>query len=258
MHIPKTAGMTLQQLVRERYSLDDQLFLVYERETNHGGFEDKDTLKLIMGHFRYGYHKYSERPHEYYTFLRNPAEHILSLFNYTRDYPDKYKNLTQEEYDNLIQFTRGRYGNNLQTRFISGMNIIEGRENETLEKAKENLRNFKFIGLTEDFDTSLYIMGKKLGWKAFYYQNSNEGVARKKSAIPAADVMKEVLEINCYDVELYKYAVELYNSQKQQIPGLSKKVKRFKFENKWFWKLNPAYTQLKVALGLGNIKMLKK
>ncbi len=258
MHIPKTAGMTLQQLVRERYKLDDELFLVYDRETNHGGFVDKSSLKLIMGHFRYGYHKHSQQPAEYFTFLRNPADHILSLFNYTKDFPDKYPNLPAEEANDLVAFAKGRWGNNLQTRFISGMDIIEGRENETLEKAKENLRGFNFIGLTEDFDTSLYMLGKQLGWKAFYYQNSNEGMARKKTAQPDSAIMKEVLELNRFDVELYEFAKELYEKQKAAISGLDQKVSRFKLENNWFWRLNPAYTSLKNLLGLTQVSLMKK
>ena len=83
-------------------------------------------------------------------------------------------------------------------------------------------------------------------------------MARKKTAQPDSAIMKEVLELNRFDVELYEFAKELYEKQKAAISGLDQKVSRFKLENNWFWRLNPAYTSLKNLLGLTQVSLMKK
>ncbi|MGB0176166.1 MAG: hypothetical protein ACPF9D_03305 [Owenweeksia sp.] len=248
MHIPKTAGMTLQSLARWRYPDPRELELVYTQEDVLNGFEDRDELKLVMGHFRWGYHQHSQRPAIYLAFLREPISHVISHYQYTFDHPEKFRNLP--EVKNLIEFANCPYGYNLQTRFLSGVNDIKGREMEMLQRAKEHLIKYvEVIGLMERFDESLLLMQKPLGLHRIFYERKNEGKARKRF-IPSDEELAQLKEINKYDVELYKFAKQLFEAQLNKNREIPYKTSKFRIMNHWFWKLNPAYTRLKLALGL--------
>lgn len=250
--------MSLQNLVRQRYAIPRELFLVYDKMAQEQGFSDNEDLQVVMGHFRYGYHRFSSRPARYFTFVRNPLDHLLSTYHYTFDHPEKFPALPAET-PGLMEFASGNYGNNLQMRFISGIDDITGRENEVLEKAKENLRTkFEFIGLTEEFDASLLMLSGKLEWKNFFYKKANEGKTRKKIKQPTAEDLVKIKELNRYDEQLYQYAKELFEKQKRDYSSLSFRTKMFRFKNNWFWKLNPFYIGVKKLFGLHKTRLFPK
>lgn len=250
--------MTLQHLVRERYTAPEELFLVYDQKANTEGFADTAQLRLVMGHFKYGYHQFSERPARYFTFLRNPLDQVISHYHYTFDHPEKFETLP-ENMESIVDFAESERGYNLQTRYISGIKNLKGREEEALELAKYNLENnFEGIGITEEFDTSLVMLADHLQWQRFFYKKANEGQARKKITRPDEETTKRILELNRYDIELYSFGYKLYEKQKQTHPDLKAKVRQFQFRNKWFWKLNPAYTRLKVLLQMENKSLFNK
>ncbi len=248
MHIPKTAGMTMQTLARRHYKKPGELELIYTQQANLDGFDDRQELEMVMGHFRFGYHRFSSREPRYFAFLREPISHVISHYQYTFDRPEKFEFLP--DVNNLLEFARCPYGYNLQTRFISGIENIEGREKEVLQKAKENLlRHVEVLGLTERFDESLLMMRQPLNWNLVYYQKRNEGKARKKFK-PSEAELDELRSIIRYDIELYEFGKQLFENQVDKHPALKEKVRQFQTVNYWFWKLNPTYTRLKVALGL--------
>lgn len=245
MHIPKTAGLSLQGLARRRHKKAGTLELVYTQEQVEKGFEDRPELETVMGHFRFGYHRFSEKPFRYFTFLREPVQHVISHFHYTKDHPEKFEFLP-EGIDNLLDFARCPYGYNLQTRFISGMENIQGREEEALEQAKANLdAHFEVIGLTGQFDLSLLMMGQALGWKILYYVKENTGQERKKHPAPSETDKQELLKLLRWDRELYAYAEKIFEKQIAQHPELVKRLASFQRENIAFQKLNPSYIRLK-------------
>ncbi|MDZ7846381.1 MAG: hypothetical protein U5L96_06250 [Owenweeksia sp.] len=73
MHIPKTAGMSLQGLVRRRYKKPGSLKLIYDQESVEKGFTDQPELELVMGHFRFGYHSFSDQAGTIYHFFEGTA-----------------------------------------------------------------------------------------------------------------------------------------------------------------------------------------
>lgn len=248
MHIPKTAGLSLQGLARRRYKVDGQLKLIYTQEANEKGFKDSHLLKVVMGHYRFGYHQYSDRSFRYFTFLREPVSHVVSHYNYIFDHPEKFEYLPTG-IKSIIDFAQCPYGYNLQTRFISGIDQIKGIEKKALQIAKENLvRHFEVIGLTEEFDTSLLMLGKALGWNRLYYVRENTGISKTKNK-PSLQEVDQIKIINQYDMELYEFAKMLFQNQVSKHPDIQKELVRFQFNNKWFNTLNPTYIKLKKALG---------
>lgn len=257
MHIPKTAGMSLQKIVRKRYKLDRELFLVYDKTARKQGFKDDESLKVVMGHFPYGYHQFSKRTPRYFTFLRNPKEHFISNYFYFKEHPDKYPNLDAST--TLEDFATNGPGYNFQTRYVSGILKIKGREQEALDLAKKNLtESIQCIGLTEKFDQSLLMMGKALGWKNFFYQKANEGKKRKQHPPISKADWETISNANRYDEELYTFAQNLFEVQKKRYPSIERETRIFKLKNDLFWKINPLYTRLKVALGLEKIPIARR
>jgi hypothetical protein len=250
MHIPKTAGTSLKDLLLRRHKNEEERRLIYSQELNQKGFKDSPDLQVIMGHYRYGYHRFSQRPYTYHTFLRDPIEHVISHYYYSLDHPQALKNLP-EEVNSLLDFVKCPYGNNLQTRFISGIEDISKNPREVLKQAKINLvRDFDVIGLVEEFDKSLLLLQKTLGWKIIYYTKRNAGKTRKKHAKPSGKELEEIRSILKYDMELYAFAKALFSAQLNKNRELHFSEKKFKFFNKWFNRLNPSYTKLKILLGL--------
>lgn len=249
MHIPKTAGMSLQYLVRRRHKTEGSLELIYTLEKQMNGFEDHPELQTVMGHYRYGIHRFSKRPANYYTFLRNPIDHVISHYQYTKDFPEKFEALP-DGINNVIDFAKCAYGDNLQCRFVSGITKHDTDLNIILDEAKKNLQTFKCIGITEEFDLSLLMFGKSLGWKNIFYTRMNDGKARKTHAKPSEAEIEELKQLLKYDIELYKLGVEIFEKQKKENPELSKRLPQFQRMNKYFQQLNPSYTQIKKWLGL--------
>lgn len=250
MHIPKTAGLSLQGIVRRRHKNEAERALIYTQEDTINGFKDRPELQVVMGHFRYGTHRFSKRPHVYHTYLRDPIEHVISHYRYTFDHPEKFEFLP-EGINNLLDFVKCKYGNNLQTRFISGIEDIWKDPKVALQTAKENLvKEFDVIGLTEEFDKSLLLLGKAMGWKIIYYLKKNKGQAREKVAPPSEGELAELKDLLKYDIELHQFAQMLFRAQMDKNEWIYEKEKSFKKLNPLYQKLNPTYIRFKLLLGL--------
>lgn len=201
-----------------------------------------------MGHFRYGYHKFSNRPANYFTFLRDPIEHVISSYQYSIDYPEKFGNIP-DGINNIIDFAKCPYGFNLQTKYITGIEKVENEPN-IISIAKEHLESkIKLIGLTEDFDTSLLMMGKIMKWPITTYIKKNTGLSRAKEPRPDQDTMKELSKILTYDLQVYQIAKALYEIQKDNLKISKFELIKFRAINRLYQLLNPIYIKLKVLLG---------
>lgn len=242
--------MSLQGLVRRRHKQKGSLALVYNQKSLAAGIEYPPELKTVMGHFRYGFHQQLKRPARYYTFLRNPVDHVISHYFYSLEKPEKFPNLPKGIL-NVVDFALCNYGYNLQTRFVSGIDDIHGREKEALEMAKNNLKyHFEMIGITEDFDRSLLMLGRSLQWRLIYYKRENEGRKKKSSTAISKEEKEQLAEILKPDIELYKYGLHLFNNQIVKHPFLKQKLVFFKLGNGIFRILNPTYIVVKKILGL--------
>jgi hypothetical protein len=204
LHIPKTGGGTLSQIINR---------------------QNQKKIKLV-GHRFFGVHKNCPQINfTYITLLRNPVERLISLFYFccnairTNEIRDWFRNttladyVTNEECDFCKSLPWGYSTANLQTRMISGK-VVEA----DLEMAKNNLKNyFSVVGITERFDESLKVFQKKLGWKINGY--SKENVTPNKPAL--AEIPAEIIEIikskNEKDLELYQFANQLLDEELKSI-----------------------------------------
>ncbi len=119
----------------------------------------------------------------------------------------------------------GYIHDNLQTRMLSGVPEPVGDvTDEMLEQAKESLREgFVFFGLSERFDESLVLARRRLGLDTILSRSarkrrlSHKASGRINTGRPRGDDVPEALvrsaeRANRYDLDLYRHAVELFDS----------------------------------------------
>lgn len=266
IHIPKTAGMTINYVLKNEYNkgyfrfdienLDDDLISYYN---------NADNYSLLTGHFSFGFHKMIKVENfEYFTFLRDPVKMILSLYYYIRSEPSHPLHILFNKENFSINDIFLKTGNlqfdNSQVRMISGKgtNInLNCVTNDHLEIAKNNLKTkFKVFGLTDKFDESLVLLEKSFSWGVPHYVNQNVSKHTniyKKISQNTKDI---IIKYNQKDIELYKYASKLFDSQIETFGRelFSMRLKEFRSQN---IKYNARFSK-KNGLGWKILQIMKK
>ena len=102
-------------------------------------------------------------------------------------------------------------------------------DRRALETAKQNLvTHFSFVGVTEEFDASLILLSRILGWQQPFYIKRN--VTTEKIARESVDVQTHALlrEANTLDIELYQFARTLFEAKRRAaVPTFESELKRF-------------------------------
>ena len=223
LHIPKTAGMSLNGLFVRNYRGQRQ-YNAEIKDTSAVEWQgclarlrnlppaDLEQCAVIKGHLLYGLHEVIPGPCTYVTYLRDPVKRILSHYKMIRRF-DRFP--ADHRLDpSRTDWNLGAYPDflrtldNYQTRLISGQDFeipFGACGEEQLALAKRNLdRHFAFVGLTERFDLSLLLMGRALGWKQRFYVPDNLAPRHEAATDPAvADALRR---LNRHDAELYRYA----------------------------------------------------
>ncbi|MGB3533237.1 MAG: sulfotransferase family 2 domain-containing protein [Microcoleaceae cyanobacterium] len=233
LHIPKTAGTTLHQIIDRHYSID-RIFWVHATEVNESinefksfSEEKRRNFQLIKGHMGFGLHQFVPQPCTYFTLLRDPVKRIISHYYHVLRTPNHYLHqvVTEQQMD-LKAFVSSGISlelDNGQTRLIAASN---GNEDESiefgcatpelLETAKQHLINhFSVVGVMEEFDRTLLLLQKKLGWKNICYARQNTSKNKAKKSEISAETLAAIQQQNTLDIELYQFAKQLLNQQVQ-------------------------------------------
>lgn len=148
------------------------------------------------------------------TFLRDPVERVLSLYHWYGHEPnqrflEQVQSMTVEQF----AFTTGDdwlFLDNDATRRIAGVDWAHPNRpvnEEDLQRAKENLRWFAPIGLTERYDESIRRLAGLLEWGSTHYwltRSQPERVQRKDLEPGLADRIRDRQH---FDQALYEYAL---------------------------------------------------
>ncbi|MDQ0200223.1 sulfotransferase family 2 domain-containing protein [Neobacillus ginsengisoli] len=225
-HIPKTAGSTLQSILKKQYD-SEELYIANRGEMMISKLNDLsknewEKIKCLNGHVLFGIHEHlSNRPFEYYTMLRDPVEHVISEYYFILRKPNNLshnivKNMSFEEFITSEQF-KGRTSNR-QTFFVSG-----GVQND-INLAKKNLENYyAVVGITEMFEESLYLIVQELGWKNYRYKKRNVTIKRPLREDFPEEVIEIIMKNNKLDIELYNFGMQLMEEKIQNLSPESKK-----------------------------------
>jgi hypothetical protein len=220
LHIPKTAGT----------SVVDQAVVHYGEQNvcSHGDYLGKTPSELaevpfVSGHFGYDFASRLMGSRYSFTFLRNPAERLLSFYFFcrTRD-PEEfevYRLAQQLDLDSFlgrafeVPLSKAYLWNNQAWQLAHGYGKLDGRSivgfdpEEILELAKNHLPEFDYVGFTETFDRDRETIFRHLGIRSADrpWRSNVLGARPMVEDLPASTrrLLERLTEL---DRELYEHA----------------------------------------------------
>lgn len=237
LHIQKTAGTSLVHLARQYYG---------ESMTSHGEYWGKShdqlkDFKFISGHIGYDF-AHPLMPGRYtFTFLRDPAERILSLYYFSRARdPGEFEIYKMARELDLQAFLEAGLSdpcakmhiwNNQVWQLAHGYTHLDDRtvddysEAELLRLAKEHIGEFSHVGFTETFVADSAPILKALGLpKMKEVPTLNATPGRPKAAGQPPEIRELLDRLTELDRRLYAYA-------RTELPA----VRRAKHGRWWQW-----------------------
>jgi hypothetical protein len=146
VHIPKAAGTTLRKVILREYK-PDTVFVVQmsNEELKEVSEEQRERIRLLMGHMRFGIHALLPQPSTYFSVLREPVDRVISYYYYVLQSPENVlHSAVSSQRIGLGDFVRSGMTpelNNGQTRRLAsvGHSIEFGKcPEEILECAKRS------------------------------------------------------------------------------------------------------------------------
>lgn len=240
LHIPKTAGRTLNNIIRRQYE-PDVIFSNGRAVTSRLGSDwektpaelrwkiskeilaqlpelEKRKIKIVFGHMNFGRHELLPQPCTYITILRDPIDRIISHYyhilrmkeHHLYDIITTHKMSVGDFLKSGVTFTV----DNGQTRMISGVGDSPGYgkcTSDILQTAKSNLeKHFSIVGLTGEFNKTLVLLKRTLNWNINSYQKRNVTQNRPSLKEISKKDRQIIEEYNQLDIELYEYAKQLF------------------------------------------------
>jgi hypothetical protein len=148
--------------------------------------------------------------------LRDPVARVLSAYYFVlrRPFNPLHRKLKRERLgvENCIRLFPQRQ--NLQCRFIAGVEDPATSDERLLEIAKENLtKSFSVVGICERFEESLALISNTFGWDVPFYRNQKVSKSRPTVEPKLADLVREH---NRLDEELYEFGKKLFEQSLQE------------------------------------------
>lgn len=251
VHIPKTAGTTLNDILRANYP-DEAILDVYDpegyRRLRRMTAAELQTLRLVQGHMFV--HDYDELldgpvPVRAMTFLRDPVARVVSEYRFLKSWPGQHlhqlinsENIGLEEFVATDRRELVHHGKNLMTKSLCG-SVLNDSDPAMLERAWTNLsERFACFGLVERFDESLLLLRNVLGLGSIFYDRRNVNPERTEpEALPEA-TRTLIEEHNQLDRELYTHAAALLDERIAAMgTGFRAELDTFRNVNKRFQRI---------------------
>lgn len=253
LHIPKTAGDTLNTILWRQYrevgylEVPDPLppsrysaaeDTPFERVKRQVADPNWKRVGLIYGHMPFGIHEVLSGPVRYFTMVRDPIERAISHYYYVRrahGHP-----LHREVVDGRMSLhdyvTTGITGElaNGQTALVAGLEKdAPAGELAVLHRAQANIDSaFAVVGLTEQFDRSIVLFGLAMDWtKPLVYKSMNVTANRPPiSAVPRKTI--EAIEAqNELDQALYLFVRERFEAQIAEAASAKRGLRKLRYGN---------------------------
>lgn len=259
-HIPKTAGSTLHSVLNQRFRTA-QTYNIFASNYHDPearalislSDERKRRIRLLKGHMPFGLHQFLPQHCVYFTVLREPVERVISQYFYIRK--NKQNPLHEKVVGGdlgLAEFVSSGISvgmHNGHVRWLAGELHAHGFDancEQLLATAKRNIdAHFAVVGLTDRFDETLLLLGRKLGWKRRpYYTRENVAPKRRSPGDFDAAELDVVREYNRYDIELYEWARARFEQQLAH-ERISDELGHFQRRNRLYQKLSAPFMRFR-------------
>ena len=247
LHIPRTAGTTVDHILMKKFPTESILKCYKLDEYKNNRFSNEESMvkiKYITGHLlltKYNPPMFYDHEVNVFTFLRNPISRLISEYIFYKTWPNQHlyryindNNISFKAYiqssDKILKYR----GKNFMTRSISGIGFEYNKASlSALAVAKRNLdKNFFFFGITEKFTESILLLSKKIGIDIDFYEEHNKLNKKTKEEITDEDISM-AQELNQTDIALYNFAIDLFNERiNSEKFDFKEEMKIFQINNK--------------------------
>jgi hypothetical protein len=240
LHIPKTAGTTFSFSVLPKLFDADAICPAHDYPELlplvPSGLE---KYRLFRGHFYYFFTRLLPEKPVFMTFLRDPVERILSLYDHICRDSQHYQYAEMRSLKNGLRdairspwllppnFQVSALACDLDP--IATMNSAQASQPDTLDEssviyremtkriptrddlkiARARLGEMDFVGIVEQFDASVRVLCNTFGWATPDYERMNVAPARTRGNLIEPAILKEIVKANDLDIELYEFARSL-------------------------------------------------
>ncbi len=238
LHIPKTAGTTLETVLARQYRSRETFYVngaqdVREERYRQLHESERARIRLIKGHMFFGIHAHVPNAYTYITVLRNPIDRVISHYYYVRSKPSHpFYQIVHERNMSLHDYVTSGMSpelENNQVRTLFGpdhRSVPHGEcSRAMLDTAQQHLKeHFSVVGLADRFDETLLLMKVELGWRGYpVYESRNVTRSRPVRTAVSSETMKQIEMLNLLDIELYENAHKAFEEhlerRKQELSG---------------------------------------
>jgi len=262
LHIPKTAGMSINWIIDQLYTPESVFLLDWTKsftDAINGYYElptgQKKQIRIIRGHMVFALRHLLPSNAQYFTLLRDPVERMISHYTFIKRTPHNYlyhkvtsKKLSLKDY---IETIEDKDLDNGQIRYLADQADIPYGEcsSEMLDSAKSNLKLMRVLGITEYFDESILLLKKAFSWRIPFYVKTNVSSNRPRQTDLTTETIEAIKKRNLLDIALYEYACEQFKQCLcEQPPSFTKELATFRLLNRLYGKIQPLYMPLKYKL----------
>jgi Galactose-3-O-sulfotransferase len=222
LHIPKTAGTTLNRIIEWQYSpfeiftMDPYRIRATPERLKRLPEGRRRRFRVVRGHMFYGAHECLPQGATYLTMLRDPVARVMSAYYFILRRPlnPLHRKVTRERLgiEDCLRLFPQRH--NLQCRLIAGVKDAAIGNERVLDMAKQNLvKSFSVVGIAERFEESLMLMAKTFGWEIPLYKNCKVSKARPQIDPSTVEMIRDH---NRLDVEIYEFGKSLFEESLQK------------------------------------------
>lgn len=261
LHIPKTAGTTLIELLKNHFPKESILGPQSWKQLSHNMPKNFSNLRLVKGHFGFGVYRILPKKPIYITLLREPEGVIISHLKMLRRQPTPKHRFNISENDTISDLIlkpvfKGLLNpqahwivadldvnsitNGLDLKLLdkflpedqAEFMLPEFSDEKLLEVAKERLSKFAFVGTVERFEESLFLLCYVFGWKPIrniIRLNPAPTSIKNELSNEAINILKERTKV---DKELYKFVEQIFeNRYSQMVKELKEKYYESSFDS---------------------------
>ncbi len=239
LHIPKTAGTSFVSFLDNLFHRQEICPAYYTFELAKIAPVQLNNYRLFQGHINYYAlcQSIGKKP-KTLTFVRNPFEHAISFFyhlkritdrQYLDVFIDPVKQMSLEDYMYNAGHAHDSDYRNLQIRKLTtklryknfqrgedqSFSVIPDSSNlSDLEYAQKLLTDFMFVGISERFEDSLFLLCYLLGLRPLAnIPYLNTGTNKPHLEQISSDIYDEIARNNALDIELYNFAQQLFEQR---------------------------------------------